>query len=379
MNLLFLHSSSDLYGASKILINVVRIVKKNGHEPIVVLSEIGPLSKLFEAENIAVYIIRLGILRKKYFSVIGIINRIKYILKAKKELIQLALDKKIDIIYSNTSVVTVGILVAKSLNLRHIFHVHEIITPKFLANIINNYLIKSSENIIAVSYAVAENIDKKWNTKHITVIHNGIDSSTFASKKSLKKDLNINNEYLVLGMIGRISQGKGQHYFIDIAIQIIKKHPFLKVILVGDTYPGNEHLEKEIDLKIKKSGLSGNFIQLGYRTDIVEILNTLDIFVFPSIQPDSFPTVILEAMACKKPIITTIRGGASEMIENNLSGFYIPFNDVHKSASIITSLLLDEKKRKSFGEVAYQKVISNFDLTSFEDKIMTLINQPHEK
>ena len=84
------------------------------------LSEIGPLSKLFEAENIAVYIIRLGILRKKYFSVIGIINRIKYILKAKKELIQLALDKKIDIIYSNTSVVTVGILVAKSLNLRHI-------------------------------------------------------------------------------------------------------------------------------------------------------------------------------------------------------------------------------------------------------------------
>ena len=137
LNLLFLHSSSDLYGASKILINVVRIVKKNGHEPIVVLSEIGPLSKLFEAENIAVYIIRLGILRKKYFSVIGIINRIKYILKAKKELIQLALDKKIDIIYSNTSVVTVGILVAKSLNLRHIFHVHEIITPKFLANIIN--------------------------------------------------------------------------------------------------------------------------------------------------------------------------------------------------------------------------------------------------
>ena len=84
-------------------------------------------------------------------------------------------------------------------------------------------------------------------------------------------------------------------------------------------------------------------------------------------------------MACRKPIITTIRGGASEMVENNLSGLYIPFDDVHKAVSIVKSLLLDEKKRRFFGEVAYQRVASNFSLTAFEDRIMTLINQCYEK
>lgn len=380
MNILFLHSSSDLYGASKVLIDVVRIVKKNGHKPIVVLSEMGPLSKLLENENIKVYIIRLGIIRKKYFTLIGISNRIKCILKAKKELIQLCLDENVETIYSNTSAVMVGGLVAKTLHIRHIFHIHEIIIkPKLLARVINNYIVWSSENIIAVSYAVAKNIDKESNNKHITVIHNGISISAFTSKKSLKKELNINKEDLVLGMIGRVSQGKGQHYFIDIAVEIIKINPFLKVILVGDAYTGYEYLENEIDLKIKASGLSRNFIQLGYRTDIVEILNTLDIFILPSTQPDSFPTVILEAMACRKPIITTIRGGASEMVKNNISGLYIPFDDVHKAVSIVKSLLLDEKKRRFLGEVAYQRVLSDFSLTAFEDRIMTLINQCYEK
>ena len=102
----------------------------------------GPLSKLLENENIKVYIIRLGILRKKYFTLIGIANRIKYILKAKKELIQLCLDKKVETIYSNTSAVMVGGLVAKTLHIRHIFHIHEIIIkPKLLARVINNYIV----------------------------------------------------------------------------------------------------------------------------------------------------------------------------------------------------------------------------------------------
>ena len=68
MRILFLHSSSDMYGASKILLIILEMLKKNGHKPLVVLSEDGLLSQALKKEHIEVRFIKLGIIRRKYFN-----------------------------------------------------------------------------------------------------------------------------------------------------------------------------------------------------------------------------------------------------------------------------------------------------------------------
>jgi len=80
MRILFLHSSSDTYGASKIFLQTVAIAQKNGHTAIVVLSNKGSLEDSFKAMGAEVHIVNLGIIRRQYFNLSGIINGAIYII-----------------------------------------------------------------------------------------------------------------------------------------------------------------------------------------------------------------------------------------------------------------------------------------------------------
>ena len=378
MNILFLHSSSDLYGASKVLLTTIHLLKKNGYTPIVVLSKTGPLSEALTKENIEVILIPLGILRKKYFSLLGLFNRIGNIQSAKKKIIRICSEKNIELIYSNTTTVLVGGLVAKKLDIRHIYHVHEIIEhPKWLGFFLHKFVTWSAQNIIAVSAAVNENIKKNVDNKKTWIIHNGLDIAQFLSIKDIKNELKPLSQKIIIGMIGRISAGKGQDYFIDIADELIKKKRNLLFLIVGDPYPGNEFVEEGIKNKIRSLGLTQYFRFLGYRTDIVEIFNTLDVFVLPSTAPDSFPTVILEAMACRKAIVATTQGGALEMLIHNESGIFIPLDNAKNSAELMVPLLTDPTKRSAMGIAAFERVREKFSLSAFETRLMALINTFH--
>ena len=98
MNLLFLHSSSDLYGASKILLAVTEQCKKRGHSVTVILSDGGPFYDKLLAGGIDVLLLPLGVLRRKYINPSGILNRISVSIKAFRKLKKLCRKKKIDLI-----------------------------------------------------------------------------------------------------------------------------------------------------------------------------------------------------------------------------------------------------------------------------------------
>src|SRR5690606_38430326 len=114
---LMLHSSSDMYGASKIFLIMVLLLRDAGHEVYVVLSEEGELAQEIRKEGVEVHIVRLGILRRKYFNPKGLINRIKVIKDARVSLVELAKQREITHVYSNTTAVLVGAWVARELGI----------------------------------------------------------------------------------------------------------------------------------------------------------------------------------------------------------------------------------------------------------------------
>ena len=368
-----------MYGASKILLITVKILKKCGYVPLVILSEEGLLSQILKKEHIEFRLIKLGIIRRKYFNFKGLINRLWTIWSAKNQLIRICNQEKIDLIYSNTAAVIVGGWVAKKCHLKHIYHVHEIIqSPYWFAFFIHKMIAKNADHVIAVSHAVKKNLCTVIPENKISVIYNGLDYSSLSSNQILVKKLSLNPAHLVIGMIARVHPWKGQSYFIDLAAALLQKKPTLTFIMVGDAYPGNEYLYDELDAKIDMLGLKRNFINLGYREDISAILNTLDLFVLPSTAPDPFPTVILEAMACEKAVIATAQGGALEMIEHQVSGIHIPPDNAQKASEIIFPYLFNEKLRKTMGQAAQQKVNACFSLISFEKKILNLLTAIYE-
>lgn len=375
MNILILHTASDLYGASKILLIVTEILQRNNYKPIVVLSGDGPLVAELNKLNVEVHIIRLGILRRKYFNVSGMLNRVSVSFKAWRMLSRLISEKQPEIIYSNTTGVIIGALLAWKKGIRHIWHVHEIITkPAAFTRIIGYLLNTFSDKVIVVSDAVKKHWQQTVDPSKIARIYNGIDISPFSDKSSsLRQELKIPEDVVLIGMIGRVNHWKGQNYFLEIARILSDKYPSICFIMAGDAFPGNEHLVEELNANIKGLQLEQKVFNIGYRTDIVNILNALDIFVLPSIQPDPFPTVILEAMSAGKPVIATNHGGAPEMIEDGKSGLLIPVADAGKAAEKACLLIENELLRKEMGIKARERVQEVFSKEAFEKGILGVI------
>ncbi len=373
LKVLFLSSSSDLYGSSKILLEVIRIYKKTGLTPIVLLPGPGPLAEELKAEGFIVRIQNLGILRRKYVNPAGLLNRLSKNLKAYRFLDELHSEFKFELVYSNTLAVIVGAYWAKRNNLPHIWHIHEILPgPIPLVKLLSKMIDSSTPRPIVVSEAVSSHWKSKLKLAKPKVIHNGIPYDEFLKAyPNAKSELGLPVDKLIITMIGRINPGKGQSFFLEMASRISKTYPQCHFVLVGDPFPGYEHIQDEIRMAIKANSLEEKVSDLGFRTDIPKVLAATDIFVLPSILPDSFPTVILEAMASGIPVVATRSGGASEMVLDGETGFLIPIGDVDKGIQALSNLIENEAMRLEMGKAGRARVLTEYSLEAFEEKIKT--------
>lgn len=375
MKILFLHSSSDLYGASKILLVITEVLQQRGHTVHVVVSTEGPLPDALRANNIVVHIIPLGILRRKYKTPTGILNRIRVMQKAGKKISALIRELKVDLVYSNTTAVMVGAFAARRTGTRHIWHIHEIIErPKWLQRIIGRLVNRYSDSVIVVSSAVKTSWSECVDPGKMHILYNGIDYESFLhAPDMLRSALDFKEDQLIIGMIGRVHHWKGQDYFLTIAAILRKKYPQLHFLMAGDVFPGNEYLYEKLEALKKEHHLHDCVTDLGYRTDVPALLRGFDIFVLPSTQPDPFPTVILEAMASAKPVVATNLGGAPEMIEDGQSGLLIPPDDAETAACLLETLITDAALRKRMGENARERVLYVFAKQKFADTLIKLV------
>lgn len=373
-----LNVTSDLYGSSKILYYVARTLKKRGFNITLVLSYEGPLANLFRNDGFDVVIIRLGILRKRYFNFLGIFNRSIVLLMASRKLFKLCKDKKIDLIYSNTTPVIVGGIISKILNLKHIWHLHEIFEPRlsFVHKFFGLFINHTSDLVIVVSKAVYENwVDLIMSSK-LVIIQNGIPLDDYNNHSSnLREELKIDSNTKLIAMIGRVNTYKGQKYYLEIASHLIKKIKNIKFLLVGDAFKGYEYLYSEIQKYIEDLDLSEYVIDLGYREDIVNILPSIDLLILPSLKPDPFPTIILEAMASSKAVIATRQGGALEQIEDGVTGKFIPFDNPLLCSEIIFDVITSKSILNFFGANAKSRVEKYFSLNDYERKINDLFDK----
>jgi glycosyltransferase involved in cell wall biosynthesis len=369
--ILLLNSSSDSYGSSKIFLEVARIYIRLGIKVVIVLPQNGQLNTALNEIGVIVKIKNLGILRRKYVSPTGLVNRLRKNLKAYRYLNELHAEFDFKLVYSNTLAVIVGAYWAQKRSIPHIWHIHEILPgPAPLVSLLAKMLDKSTPEPIVVSQAVADHWSGKVKVAQPTVIHNGIAYADYLkSYPQARTSLGIPEGKIVITMIGRINPGKGQLFFLEMAKKILNSNPNAYFLMVGNPFPGYEKIEEAIFHKIQDDNLQDSVRYLGFRSDIPEILAATDVFVLPSILPDSFPTVILEAMASGKPLVATRSGGASEMVLDEETGLLISMGDVKKGAEVLDKLIKNVSLRIRMGNAGRNRVLNEYSLEAFEEKI----------
>lgn len=372
MNILFLHSSSDIYGASKILLYSIQALKKkvgSSSKMFVILSEKGPLVMELEKIGCHVIIFDLAILRKKYNNLPGIINRLFKLIQAFFYLLKLIKRNRIELIYSNTTAVVIGAIVSLFCPAKHVFHVHEIVdSPRHLKVVLSFLMLHASDINIMVSGEVLKNWAKtEALLEKSKIVYNGINVEEEVTLSNSQSNDLPSSKHLI-GMIGRVHYWKGQSYFLKIANEVKKEIDDIKFVMIGDAYPGYEYLYSDLEKIKKELHLEDDVIDLGFQSNPNCYLKKFDALILPSTQPDPFPTVILEAMALEVPVIATSHGGALEMIDSSVTGYHIPPDDHVKAGKIIASALKNAGL-KGMGAEGKRKLMQEFSLQAFENNI----------
>jgi len=369
--LLLLHSSNDLYGASKIFLQLIDLLTKNGFDIHVIIPERGKLDDFLNKKDITVSYHKLGVLRKKYLNPLGLINRLVTNLKAIKFLSKYIKDHSIDLVYTNTSTVLCGGIAAKQNGIASLYHVHEIPTGNKLYEFFSGKIInRISSKVLTVSESVNKHWLKYIDDKKIERIYNGI---IFSKTDSLIK-LERNQDDFIITSVARLIPYKGHMYLIEIADELIKKSNKFKFLIVGDTLPSYALYEKSVKQKVKVLGLENQIKFKGYRNDISSILKKSDLFIHPTIAPDPLPTVLFESLHNDLPTVATNLGGAIEILDNGNNGLLIPYNDPIKAANLINEYCSNNKLQKKHLENSKKNFKINFSSESFNKNILKEVN-----
>jgi glycosyltransferase involved in cell wall biosynthesis len=218
-----------------------------------------------------------------------------------------------------------------------------------------------ADRIVAVSSGVKSDLVKyeHINPDKILVINNGIDGGKYRidiGREKKRTELGIDKNNTVIGTTVRLAEQKGICYLIEAAGLLSEEFEDFKVIIVGDG-KCREDLEKQA----RDCGLEKKVIFTGFRSDVPEIMQIIDIYVLPSIW-EGHPLVLLEAMASGKPIVATDISGNRDAVENGHTGFLVPPRDPKELANALKKLLEDEALRRKMGAMGYEKFQNQFTL-----------------
>lgn len=312
----------------------------------------------------------------------GITNEIKPIknLKALIKTYQYIKKNKFDIVHTHSSVAgIIGRIAAKLAKTPVIIHtVHGWgIRPDFprwklfIYITLERLCAKFTHKLIVVSkYNIHKGLKHNIGKKHqYKVIYSGIDIKKFSKKIDIKKkrqQLKLNNNPII-GMIGRLDQQKNPLDFVRVIHEVQKTHQKTQFIIVGDG-----PLRKQTTELIKKLNVK-NFHILGFRNDIDEILQIIDITCLTSLW-EGLPRVFPESMAAGKPIVANNVDGAPEAIIDGKNGFIVPIKRPKVMAKKILFLLNHLKIAENMGENGYKRV-NQFSLEKMLNDLDKLYNE----
>lgn len=368
--ILYLHAGAEMYGADKVLLELIKGLDSKEFEAHVILPNDGVLVEALRQVGAQVSVLDYPILRRKYFNPKGIADYIRSYNFYAKQIALYAREHSIDMVHNNTAAVLEGIYLKRKLKLPLIWHVHEIIVkPKAISDFINMLMGRYADKIVTVSQAVANHIKQSPFIKdsQVEVIYNGVDNTVYypMDASSIREKFDIAQDALVIGMIGRVNAIKGQNDFIEAVEPLLEKNEQAVAFLAGGVFPGEEWRLEELDKRIASSSVVSQIHRIDYYDKTSELYNMFDIFVLPSIKPDSLPTVVLEAMACSKPVVGYNNGGIAEMVVDDKSGCLVKPNRPQELSNAISLLLDSSEKREKFGRVGYQRQKELFSLESY--------------
>lgn len=214
----------------------------------------------------------------------------------------------------------------------------------------------------------------------VRVIHNGADTRTFKpgqDSSSVRRELGIPADALVVGHVARLTPWKGQHHLIEAFSRIAGRVPQAHLLLVGSPVFDSDTYAKELQARAEALGLADRIHFAGYRRDIPHVLAAMDILAYTSVEKDNCPLALLEGMATGLPVVAFDIPGIRLVLEGPEAGLLVSVERADLLAEALLTLLTDDERRRRLAAGARRRIETAFSLElharRFEDAFLDLI------
>jgi len=235
------------------------------------------------------------------------------------------------------------------------------------------WLLKRCDVAVAPSRFVADALGR---SKKVRVVHNGIDPAEAGDERAsaaFREELDIPADAPVVGCLGRIRPWKGQSYFVDAAARLAPRLPEARFLVVGATLfrdPGRDYVA-ELKQQARHLGVADRILFTGQRDDPLAALRAMNVVVNCS-ENEPFGRVLLEAMACRRPVVAFRSGAVPEIVVDGSTGLLVPFGDTTGMAEAIFDLVRDHTRAEAYGEAGRHRVAANFALEASTKAIASI-------
>ena len=291
-------------------------------------------------------------------------------------------DEKPDIIHVRSRVPawTAG-KVAKKMNIPLISTIHGSHLANSLLKKYYNSASVNADKIIAISDYVKNNILKNNPEKKdiIKVIHRGADIEMFNPENiptsriiQISEMLQLPDEAKIIMLPARPSSWKGHEILIKSFSNINNEN----IICIMPGADDNGHYVTNLRNLAKKYNVLGKMVFLPFLDDLPAAYMLADVVVAPSLKPEPFGRVIIEAQAMGRPVISFDHGGASESIKNNITGLLVePKNEKELGNAIEKLINMTETQRNNMANSLRKHIVNKFSLDKMNRETIKLYSE----
>lgn len=300
-------------------------------------------------------------------------------LKQLARLRKLMLDERIDILHAHDFYSSLlGAAAARLAGVRVIAcQRHLKLTDRRVHEIGTRVIHRLAHRMLVNSEAIRDRILDQGiaRPRKIRVIRNGVRSAIFDTdaREELCRELGIDSEAKLIGIVARLQLVKGHRFFIEAAARVLRNEPHANVILVGDG-----PLRSEIEEQAAALGIGDRVRFLGDRTDVARLVSALDLLVLASLHEGS-PNAVMEAMSAGVPVVATEVGGTKELITDRETGYLVPAADAEALAEGMLFALSDQANRANVLAAARRRVNELFGMERMVESVEELYDELMEK
>lgn len=226
-----------------------------------------------------------------------------------------------------------------------------------------------------------ERISNKWVTCHVGVseavrsatitslnvnpddavtVPNGVDLGVYQARletrEHFREEMGLKPTTVLIGSVGLLNRTKNFELLLSVANLISKAHPQARFVIAGD---GVER--RNLEVAISALELRDHVKLLGFRSDIPQVLNALDVFVSTS-NSEGFGLAVAEAMAAGLACVVFDVGALGELILNDHTGFLVPVGDIPAFVAALNRLIDNPSLRSKMGKAGQTRVRRLFSM-----------------